>query len=117
VYAKLKGYCVRLSLIHALASNPKTEHVGLDSLEAGISLVDYFKGQAHKVDALFDHQQSSPLERAKAAIRRQLSVCRCMCRRELQRKMNCNGTIFQQALDQMSHAEILIQEKTIQWNG
>jgi len=116
VYAKLKGYCARFSLIHALGTNPATQSVGIDSLEAGISLVDYFKAQAHKVDALFDHQQAGPLEITKAAIRRQLSVCRYVGRRDLQRKMNCSGAIFQQALDQMSQAEILIQDGHIQWN-
>jgi len=116
VYAKLKGYCARLALIHALATNPTSEQVSLKSLEAGINLVEYFKAQAHKVDALFDHQQAGPLERTKAAIRRQLSVCRYVGRRELQRKMNCSGAIFQQALDQMSQAEILIQDGHIQWN-
>lgn len=116
VYAKLKGYCVRLSLIHALGVNPETESVGLEALEAGIALVDYFKGQGHKVDALFDHQQADPVERAKAAIRRQLSVSVSMSRRDLQRKMNCSAEIFQQALDEMSKAEVLIQEGQIQWN-
>ncbi len=116
VYAKLKGYGVRLSLIHALCCDPTSENVGVDSLQAGMNLVEYFKGQAHKVDALFDHQQDSSLERCKAAIRRHLSVRRCMGRRELQRKLNYTGEIFQQALDQMSQAEVLIQDKEIQWN-
>lgn len=53
-YDKLKGYCARLALIHALCTNHRSLSVPLKSIEAAITLVAYFKTQALKVDKLFD---------------------------------------------------------------
>ena len=116
-YAKLKGYCGRFALIHAVGSDPQTKEVGNDSLGAAIQIAEYFKTQACRVDKLFDHEESTDLDRCKAAIRRQLSVCRCLKKRNLQRKLSYGAEIFHQALEQMSVAEITIDESNqITWN-
>ncbi len=116
VYAKLKGYCARLALIHAVSTDPDTQLVDTESVAAAAAMVDYFKAQAFKVDAVFSRGKDTPVEQCKAAIRRQLSVCRCLERRELQRKMHHPADIFNQALSEMSRAEILIEGHIVKWN-
>ncbi len=120
VYAKLKGYCARLSLIHALGTNPATDIVGLDSLEAGINLVSYFKAQAFRVDGFFSLGKHRPVEQFKVAIRRKLSDCRHIKKRDLQRSV-CGGgrsTVdFNLALQQMLKAELVSDGSGIYWNN
>jgi len=119
VYAKLKGYCACLSLIHALGNDPNTQSVGINSLEAGISLVEYFKGQAFRVDGFFSIGKHHPVEKIKVSIRRKMSDCHRIKRRDLQRSV-CGGirssVDFNQALDQMCKAELSIKGKEIYWN-
>jgi hypothetical protein len=107
-FGKLKGYCARLALIHALCSEGTSSTVGLDSVTAAAAMVDYFKDQARKVDSLLDRGKQNPVERMKVAIRRRLSVCRYIGRRDLQRKMNGKGEDFNQALIEMSQPEVVI---------
>ena len=115
-YAKLKGYCARLALIHAVCTDPDTKVVDIESVAAAAAMVDYFKAQAFKVDAIFSRGKNTPVEQCKAAIRRQLSACRCIEKRDLQRRMHHKGEIYNQALSEMSKAEILIEGKVIKWN-
>ena len=115
-YNKLKGYCARLALIDAVVRDPSAMQVGIESLEAGIALTDYFKAQAFRVDGFFSTGKDDPVEKCKAAIRRKLSVCRYIKRRELQRSYKCEATVFNQALKQMSQAEIIITQNTVRWN-
>jgi hypothetical protein len=120
VYSKLKGYCARLSLIHALGTNPATEQVGIDSLEAGISLVEYFKAQAFRVDGFFSIGKHHPVEKLKVAIRRKLSDCHRIKRRDLQRSVcggNRSSVDFNMALEQMFKAELITNGKEIYWNN
>jgi len=119
VYSKLKGYCARLSLIHALGTNPATDIVGIESLEAGIKLVDYFKAQAFRVDGFFSIGKHTPVEKFKVAIRRKLSDCRHIKRRDLQRSVcggNRSSENFNQALEQMCKAELEIKDGEIHRN-
>ena len=119
VYAKLKGYCACLSLIHALGNDPNTKNVGINSLEAGISLVEYFKGQAFRVDGFFSIGKHHPVEKFKVAIRRKVSDCRHIKKRDLQRSVCGSGRSavdFNMALQQMCKAELIIKGGEIHWN-
>lgn len=107
-YAKLKGYCARLALIHALCTDPTATSVNDESVAAAAGLIEYFKGEAKKVDAALGRGKNHPVELCKAAIRRQLSVCRCLKKRDLQRKMNANADIFNQAIAEMRLAEVTV---------
>ena len=71
-------------------------------------MVDYFKDQACKVNTRLERGGQNPVERTKDAIRRQLSVRRCMLRRDLQRRMSQNADIYNQAIKEMSIPEITI---------
>lgn len=119
VYAKLKGYCARLTLIHALGTNPSTKSVGIESLEAGIRLVNYFNAQALRVDAIYSMGNSNPVEKFQVAIRRKLSDCRRIKKRELQRAVCGGGRLsedFNKALEQMCKPELINIGGEIHWN-
>lgn len=119
-YAKLKGYCARLSLIHAVGTSPSTQAVGIESVDAGIKMVTYFKTQAEKVMPLLSPVQTSEIERCKASIHKRLSVCRYMSKRDLQRASAFDATIFNQALAELcrptvamdSNADVYLYEPT-----
>lgn len=115
-YSKLKGYCARLALIHAVASDPATQDVGVGSVEAAISLVDYFKAQAVRIDGFFSCGKHDPVEKCKVTIRRRLSVSRSMYKRDLQRIAKWNAEHFNTALEQMTKAEVVIEGSTVTWN-
>ncbi len=121
VYSKLKGYCARLSLIHALGTNPQAKQVEIESLEAGITLVDYFKAQAFRVDGFFSLGKHHPVKKFKVSIRRKLSDCRHIKKRDLQRSV-CGGgrstADFNMALEQMCKPELELLNKgnEIHWN-
>jgi hypothetical protein len=111
--SKLKGYCGRLALIHGVCSDPSTTEIGVDSIQAAIQMIDYFKGQAIKVDKLFDHSTSEgKVDRCKAAIRRHLTSGG-MKKRNLQRTFYGKAEIFNQALAEMSRAEIVQKDGMI----
>ncbi len=117
VYSKLRGYGGRFALIHAVCSNPGAAVVDVESVAAAAAQIEYFKRQAFKVDAALPQKKNDPLERCKTAIRRRLSVCRALKRRELQRRIKCTAEIFNQALTEMSNAEIRIDEyQNVIWN-
>lgn len=107
-YAKLKGYCPRLALIHALATNPATERVERVSVEAAIQLVNYFKVQARKVMPLIGQNKSSEVERCKAEIRRKLSVSRSMKKRDIQKSSAFDAAVFNEAFTEMTAPQLVV---------
>lgn len=107
-YAKLKGYCPRLALIHAVVTNPTTERVEKASVEAAIQLVSYFKAQARKVMPLLGENKSSEVERCKAEIRRKLSVSRSMKKRDIQKSSAFNAEVFNQAFAEMTVPHLVV---------
>ena len=110
-YSKLKGYCARLALIHALATNPTTDTVEAASVEAAIQLINYFKAQARKVMPLISRNKSNTaVERCKSEIRRKLSVSRIMKRRDLQKNSAFDAEVFKQALAEMGAPEVIADE-------
>jgi hypothetical protein len=108
VFAKLKGYCARLALIHALAINPQTERVDLESVEAAIRITGYFKAQARKVMPLLGENKSSEVERCKAEIKRKLSVSRYMKKRDIQKSSAFDAEVFNKAFAEMTAPHLVV---------
>lgn len=105
-YAKLKGYCPRLALIHAFGTSPTATTVGNASITAACKLIDYFKAQAWKVSQAVGPLGPRSIERCKAAIRRKLSVCR-YSKRDVQRSVSGGADLFQTAWEELLQPEIV----------
>ena len=100
-FSKLKGYCARLALIHALCIDPTTKTVGVASVEAAITMVDYFKQQAAKVCAHLAQPKKTPMERCEREIRRNLASERILTKRELQQGGNAEASVFNTILREL----------------
>lgn len=111
VYAKLKGYCPRLALVHALVSNPSADKVERVSVDAAIAMVDYFKAQAWRVMPLLGQSKTSEVERCKAEIRRKLSVSRSLKKRDLQHNSAFQAETFNQALNELTSPGVIEDEE------
>jgi hypothetical protein len=99
-YAKLKGLCGRLALIHAVCVDPSAGEVGPESVAAAADLIDYFKGQARRVSAVFrDFIRRTPLERAERQILKNLGGQAIRTRRELFQLGNAVAPVFNEALE------------------
>ena len=105
-YNKLIGYCARLALIHAVATNPTTTTVGVESVKAACELIVYFKLQVAKIAPLIVRTKPSKLEKCKAEIRRKLSVSRLLKKRELQKNSAFEANIWNQAFNEMCLPEL-----------
>lgn len=105
-YSKLKGYCGRLALIHALGTDPKATEIGMESIKAAEELVSYFKGQAGRIAPVLTPFKSSTVERCKAEIRRKLSASRFLKKRELQKNSAFSADIFNKALEELLEPEV-----------
>lgn len=108
VYSKLKGYCARLALVHALANNPAEKAVNIDSVENAINLVAYFEIQAWKIMPLIRDIKLSEVDRCKAEFRRKLSGCRYIKKRDLQRGSAFPAKVFNQSLSELLCPEVVI---------
>ncbi len=108
-HAKLKGYCARLALIHALCLNPDSSEVGIESIVAAADLVDYFKAHAARVAPLLVRQRESAHERCEKQIRQALMSGRALTRRELARTGNSPARIFNETLDALVRADQLVE--------
>src|SRR5215472_5257248 len=108
-YAKLKGSCARLALIHGLARDPGATAIDEGSVMAAAAQVDYFKAQAAKVvDRLCRCVGvGTPLERCKEAIRRKLRGSQRCKKREIQRCTNYDAKVFNQAFEALSTPELI----------
>jgi hypothetical protein len=101
-YAKLKGYCARLALIHALATDPRAKKIDKESIAAAAAQVDYFKAQAAKVAqrlcrfvGVGNVAKGSPVETCKQDIRRKLLVGgKLFTKRELQKNSQFKADVF-----------------------
>jgi hypothetical protein len=107
-FAKLSGYCARLALVHAVTSNPSTTAVGPVSMESAIKLIGYFGSQARKVMSLFRSEQGD-IHRCAEAIKRKLSVCRSIKKRDLQRNSGFPADVFNPALQTLAQPFLSIQ--------
>jgi hypothetical protein len=108
-YAKLRGYCARLALIHALATDPQAKEIGETSVLAAAAQVDNFKAQASKVaDRLCRFVGvGTPIERCKEAIRRKLRGGQRLKKREIQRCTNYDRKVFLQAFEALRRPELI----------
>jgi hypothetical protein len=81
-----------------LASNPAAKEVNIESMEKAIKLVAYFVTQAWRVMPLIRDNKLIEVERCKTEIRRKLSGCRSMKKRDLQKNSAFTAEVFNQAL-------------------
>ncbi len=114
-YAKLKGYCARLALIHAFMSNPSAGEVGKESVVAAIQQVGYFKAQAAKVTrhlyacryvGVGVDKPKAEVERCKDGIRRKLRKQGPLSKRALQRSSQFNADVFNAAWESIEGSEL-----------
>lgn len=97
-FAKYKGICARLALIHTLAENPNATEVPLKSVAAACDLTDYLKTQARKIVPLLPRERLTPTERCEREILRNLADGKFLTDRELQRNGNAPAVVFREVL-------------------
>jgi hypothetical protein len=114
-YAKLKGYCARLALIHALATDPTVIEISPQSMEAGIQLTEYFRSQAIRVSSLFVQHRGSNIERCEREIVAKVTASPGDKKRDYQRRSAFDGTIFNAALDGLLNARLRIDADGRLW--
>jgi hypothetical protein len=107
-FAKFIGYCARLALVHAVTSNPLTTSVGAASMASAIELIHYFAQQARKVMSLLSTEQNE-VHRCREAIKRKVSVCRSIKKRDLQRNSGFPADVFNLALQTLAQPFLSIQ--------
>lgn len=108
-YAKFRGYCARLALIHAVTENPSAVSVGVDSVEAAIALIHYFKGQSQKVMSLVRTEYQGEIDRCRKEIFRKVSVCRSIQKRQLQKNSSFPAEVFNSALETLTWPMLCIE--------
>ena len=108
-HAKLKGYCARFALIHALCVNPEATEIPPVSVAAACELVDYFAGQCRLVAPLLVRTHLSPWEKCERDIRRALSGGRVLPKRSVQRAGNSKAKIFNPVWDDLIKAGTIAQ--------
>jgi hypothetical protein len=110
-YSKLKGYCARLALIHAVSEDPETELVGEDSVEAALEQVEYFKTQAEHVAKEVCRYVGGPeavrLMKCQEAIKRVLNRRGPCARRTVFKLLNYEAAIFTPAWESLCRPQIV----------
>ena len=108
-FSKLKGYCARLALIHALASDPTAETIGEESILAATKQIEFFKGQAIKVAERIGLSVGTDLqgkvEKCRDSIVRAVRRRGPSKRRDIQRATNCSNTEFSKAWESLFQRE------------
>lgn len=116
-YPKLRGYCARLALIHALCVDPNARSVGVGSVEAAIAMIEYFKRQAEKVCALLGQPKKTPLERCERDIIRNLSNGRILTKRDLQQGGNAEAKVFNPVFDHLLASGRIVETQKLRKRG
>lgn len=107
-YAKLKGYCARLALIHAVSTDPDAEEVGVESVRAALKQTEYFKQQATIVAKWICRSVGATKEeRCKQEIRRKLSDGKVLDKRLLQHNSQFKADLFNEAFRSMMQPELI----------
>lgn len=98
-YPKLKGYCARLALIHALATDPEEHEIGPNHIEAAIAQINYFKDQAARVAGRLYRSVGvgDPVERCGMEIFRKAGRGKNTTRRALQHSSQFDAGVFSAA--------------------
>ena len=86
-YSKLKGYCPRFALIHALCLDPKAQAVGAESVAAASDLTEYFIAHFAKIAPLLTRRRPSEEAKCEADIIRRLGGGKIETKRDLQRSL------------------------------
>lgn len=106
LYSKLKGYCARLALIHALCLDPGASAVGLKSISAASDLIEYFVGHFTRIAPMLSRRRITEEAKWEADILRLLPAGTTLTKRELQRKLpRCPAKVFNTVLDALLKAE------------
>jgi hypothetical protein len=87
VYSKLKGYCARLALIHALCLNPAARVVSVESVSAASDLIDYFVAHFTKIAPMLTRHRVTEEARCEHDIKRLLTGGKIETKRDLQRRL------------------------------
>lgn len=114
-YAKLKGYCARLSLIHALATDPTAVEISPQSMEAGIQLTEYFRSQFVGVSHLFVQHPGGQIERCVKEITRKVTGSPGGKIRDYQRRSAFDAPTFHTALDRLLNATLRLDADGRLW--
>jgi hypothetical protein len=112
MYAKLKGYCPRLALIHAVSFTPDTQEIEVPSILAAAAQMDYFKIQAARVAerlcwSVGVGTDASEIMKCREGIRRSLARRR-NSKREVFRNLNYPSHIFNAAWGSVLVPEIVL---------
>lgn len=118
-YSKLKGYCARLALIHAVSTNPEADSVGEESVQAAIEQTEYFKAQANKVKTRLEShvgvgtvgRRISQVDACREAINRAIATGKYTTRREVQKNLNYDGPVFREAWDSLMAPSRIVSRK------
>lgn len=114
-YPKLKGYCARLALIHALATDPEEEEIGPRHIEAAIAQINYFKNQAARVAGRLCRSVGvgDQVQRCGMEIFRKAGRGQNISHRALQRSSQFDAGVFNAAWDDIASRVIpLFREGT-----
>jgi hypothetical protein len=118
-YSKLKGYCARLALIHAVSTDPDAEEVDKDSVEAAIAQIEYFKGQVERVVQHMGGSvgvgtvgtRDSRIWACRCGIVRHVQAGKVGSRREAQRLGNHPADIFNPAWDSLVNPIRIVEKQ------
>ena len=86
-YSKLKGYCARFALIHALCLDPMAQEVRAESIAAASDLTEYFIGHFAKIAPLLTRPHLSEEAKCERDIQRHLAGGTLETRREIQQTL------------------------------
>jgi len=106
-YSKHRGYCARLALCHAVALDPDMTEVTLESVNAAIAQIEYFKEQAAGIVRQLDvgvgtvGTRSYRVWSCREGIVRHVKGGRMRNRRAVQRQLNYERDIFTDAWDSL----------------
>jgi hypothetical protein len=108
VYSKLKGYCARLALIHALCLNPAARVVSVESVSAASDLIDYFVAHFTKIAPMLTRRKLTEEAKCERDILRHLAGGRIETKRELQQTLRqYPAKIFNPALTALQEADAI----------
>ena len=110
-WAKLKGYCARLALVHAIVSDSTAEAVTVDSVIAAIGQIEYFKGQTirigDRIGLSVGTAKRPKVEQCKEGVIRTIQRKGPSTKRDIQRVGNCSADLFNAAWESLFHPELI----------
>jgi hypothetical protein len=114
-YSKHRGYCARLALCHAVALNPETTQVTLESVKAAIAQIEYFKHQAAGIVSQLAvgvgtvGMRGYQVWACRESIMKHVRGGKMRNKRAVQRQLNHEPEIFREAWDSLENPTRLVQ--------